>query len=123
MIQTRPNQGERQCGALHFAWLVPAAEATGPLKLWPSQGASVEDDIAAWVEETKAALAEGRVWPYRQKVIHRNGTVERSWVWRDALGRDVRVEPIDLTPIPWQQGHSWMWPETPASYVPKRMAA
>lgn len=123
MIQTRPNSRERVTGALHFAWLVPAAEATGPLKLWPTQGASVEDDIAAWVEETQAALAEGRLWPYRVKVIHPNGTVERSWRWCDALGREDHVEPIDLAPIPWQQGQSWMWPETPKSYVPQRVAA
>lgn len=120
MIMSRPHQAERSTHALHFCFLVREEEATGPSHLWPGQGAAVEADIARWVEETKAALAEGRCWAYPQKVVHGSppaATVERSWVWCDALGRDVRVEPIDAAPIPWRDAHQWLWPETPASVV------
>lgn len=123
MICTKPNSRERVTGAMHFSFFVGPGEPSGPLKLWPTDGFSAEEDLRLWIEETKAALAEGRLWPYRQKVIHANGTVERSWLWCDALGREDHVEPIDLAPIPWQQAHEWHWPQTPKSFVPQRQAA
>ena len=96
-----------------FAILVPPAEATGDMGLWPGRPRGlVEADIEAAALRVAQELDAG-LEVYLRLCECRGELRRRGWRIEDAVGRMIRTEWIDAEPRHYHELLAVEWPRTP----------
>src|SRR3990170_9012968 len=96
-----------------FALLVPPAEATGDMGLWPGRPRGLaEADIEAAAQRVAQGLDAG-LEVYTRLIESRGELRRRGWRIEDAVGRLIRTEWIDPEARHYRDLLQAEWPRTP----------
>lgn len=115
-MNDRPAYFMFQTVGNRFAMLVPPPDMPEKRRsCFPHNDGTAEQVMIAALEQIKADLAAG-LESYQRVTVFAAGwprvmRAQRSWSVCDAIGRELRQEPIDAAPIDYLE--ACQWPATP----------